>query len=76
MGFTIHKDLKDFYSRDAGKDIKGVVDFVEEKCGNKIDDLTLSGIIDKRIRTKSLCFEYINPDIYLLLECLKAKIDI
>lgn len=47
--------------------------FVCEKCGNKIDDLTLSRIIDKRIRTKSLCFEYINPDLYLLLECLKAK---
>ncbi len=31
IGFTIHKDLKNFYSRDAGKDIKDVVDFVEEK---------------------------------------------
>lgn len=51
----------------------GSILFVCEKCGNKIDDLTLSRIIDKRIRTKSLCFEYINPDIYLLLECLKAK---
>lgn len=47
--------------------------YVCEKCGKKIEDSTLSGVIDKRIRTKSLCFEYVNPDVYLLLERLKAE---
>ncbi len=46
MGFTIHKDLKDFYSRAAGKDIKGVVNFVEEKfiekTGNERNDTWFS----------------------------------
>lgn len=46
MGFTIHKDLKSFYSRDAGKDIKGVVDFAEEKfiekTGNERNDTWFS----------------------------------
>lgn len=46
--------------------------YVCEKCSKQIDDLTLSGIIDKRIRTKSLCFEYVNPDVYQLLDHLKT----
>lgn len=42
----------------------------ERKCV-KYDDLTLSGIIDKRIRTKAICFEYVNQDVYHLLDHLK-----
>lgn len=46
MGFTIHKDLKDFYSRDAGKNIKDVVNFIEEKfivkTGNTRNDTWFS----------------------------------
>ena len=38
MGFTIHKDLKEFYSRDAGKDVKDVVNFAEEKFIEKTGD--------------------------------------
>ena len=38
MGFAIHKDLKDFYSRDAGKDIKDIVDFTEAKFVIKTGD--------------------------------------
>lgn len=45
--------------------------YVCEKCSKQIDDMTLSGIIDKRIRTKSLCFEYVDPDVYQLLDHLK-----
>lgn len=47
--------------------------YVCGKCGKKMDDITLSGVIEKRIRTKSLCFEYVNPDVYLLLDCLKMN---
>ncbi len=46
--------------------------FVCEKCGKKIDDSILSGIMDKRMKTKSLCFEYVDPNVYLLLERLKT----
>lgn len=46
MGFAIHKDLKDFYSRNTGKDIEGTVNFVQkkfiEKTGNKRNDTWFS----------------------------------
>ena len=38
LQFAIHKDLKDFYSRDAGKDIKGIVNFTAEKFVVKTGD--------------------------------------
>lgn len=47
--------------------------FVCDKCGKNVDDFILSQMADKRIKTKSLCFEYVNPDVYQLLEELKAK---
>ncbi len=47
--------------------------YVCEKCGISIDDSILSHITEKRIRTKSVCFEYVHPDIYQLLEQLKAR---
>ncbi len=46
MGFAIHKDLKDFYSRNTGKNIEGTVNFVQkkfiEKTGNKRNDTWFS----------------------------------
>lgn len=45
--------------------------YVCQKCGKHIEDSTLSGIIDKRIKTKSVCFEYVNSDVYKLLDTLK-----
>lgn len=47
--------------------------YVCEKCGKHIDDSILKGIIDNRIKTKSSCFEYVNPDVFQLLNDLKAK---
>lgn len=46
--------------------------YVCEKCGKHIDDSVLSEITDKRIKTKSLCFEYVAPDVYQLLNDLKT----
>ena len=46
--------------------------YVCEKCGKHIDNSTLSYITDKRIKTKSLCFEYVNPDVFQLLNNLKT----
>lgn len=46
--------------------------YVCEKCGKHIDDSVQSEITDKRIKTKSLCFEYVDPDVYQLLNGLKT----
>ena len=56
----------------------GNIDFVEsiryvcEKCGKQIDDSTLAMITDKRIVTKSACFEYVDPDVFQLLSNLRT----
>lgn len=47
--------------------------YVMEKCGKHIEDSALSRIVDKRVETKSQCFAYVNPDVYRLLEELKAR---
>lgn len=75
----IEREIFDVYWNEKQKDRNsGEISFADsiryvcEKCSKQIDELTLSGIIDKRIRTKSLCFEYVNPDVYLLLDHLKT----
>ncbi len=45
--------------------------YVSEKCGKTLDATTLSHIIDKRIKTKSVCFEYVLPEVFQLLRTLK-----
>ena len=44
-----------------------------EKCGKEMNAETLALICDKREKTKSACFEYVDPDVYELLRELKAK---
>jgi len=44
---------------------------VSKKCGKFIDNTTISNIIDKRIKTKSVCFEYVHPEVFQLLEILR-----
>lgn len=46
--------------------------YVCKNCGKYVDNLMLSSIVDKRIKTKSACFEYVIPDIFQLLRNLKA----
>ena len=46
--------------------------YVCEKIEKSIDASVISHIIDKRIRTKSVCFEYVNPDVFQLLRNIKA----
>lgn len=45
--------------------------YVCEKCGKSVDEETISKILDKRIRTKSVCFEYVQPEVYQLLKTLR-----
>lgn len=47
--------------------------YVCDKCGKKIDESLLTGITEKRIKTKSTCFEYVTPDVFQLLNELKAR---
>lgn len=42
-----------------------------EKCEKDIDDSTISDITNKRIKTKAVCFEYVNPEVFELLSNLK-----
>lgn len=46
--------------------------YVCGRCGRQIADSVLAEIIDKRESTKSQCFEYVDPEVYQLLEQLKA----
>ena len=45
--------------------------YVCEKCGKNVDTATISDIIDKRIKTKSVCFEYVYPEGFQLLKTLR-----
>lgn len=45
--------------------------YVCQKCEKDLDNFILSDIIDKRIKTKSACFEYINPEVFQLLNNLR-----
>ena len=47
--------------------------YVCEKCGKNVDTSTISDIIDKRIKTKSVCFEYVYPEVFQLLKTLREK---
>ncbi len=47
--------------------------FICEKCGKSVDNSLLSAIANRRMKTKSACFdsEYVNPDVICLLKNLK-----
>ena len=47
------------------------IKYVCEKCGKSVDETTISYILDKRIKTKSVCFEYVQPGVYQLLKTLR-----
>lgn len=46
--------------------------FVCEKCEKPIEDSLLAAMTEKRVVTKSACFDYVHPAVYQLLEHLKA----
>ncbi len=47
------------------------IKYVCEKCEKSVDETTILSILDKRIKTKSVCFEYVQPEVYQLLKTLK-----
>lgn len=75
----IEREIFDLYWNEKEKErMTGKISFADsvlyvcEKCGKQIDHSTLSYIMDKRINTKSVCFEYVNPDVFQLLGNLKT----
>ena len=70
--FDIYWDEKE-QERYMGKiNFEDSILYVCKNCGKYVDNLMLSSIVDKRIKTKSACFEYVIPDIFQLLKNLKA----
>lgn len=70
--FDIYWDEKE-QERYMGKiNFEDSILYVCKNCGKYVDNLMLSSIVDKRIKTKSACFEYVIPDIFQLLRNLKA----
>jgi putative hydrolase of the HAD superfamily len=47
------------------------IKYVCEKCGKSVDETTISKILDKRIKTKAVCFEYVQSEVYQLLKTLR-----
>ena len=71
--FDIYWDEKEKERYIGEVSFKESILYVCKKCGKHIDDSTLNAIIDNRIKTKSSCFEYVNPDVFQLLNDLKAQ---
>ena len=42
-----------------------------QRCDRPVDEKTLSAVTEKRIKTKSACFECIDPDVFTLLGQIK-----
>lgn len=75
----IEREIFDVYWEEKEQErYIGKIDFVDsiryvcEKCGIQIDGPTLAAVTDKRIKTKSACFEYVDPDVFQLLSNLKT----
>jgi len=50
-----------------------IITYVCEQLGVVLDEETMARIMDKRIRTKATCFEHMLPEVYQLLQDLRAK---
>jgi len=47
------------------------VRYVCEKCGKTVSSAVLDEILDKRIRTKAVCFDWVLPEVFELLRTIK-----
>ncbi|MBQ8556349.1 MAG: HAD family hydrolase [Clostridia bacterium] len=45
--------------------------YVCKNCEKYVDNATIANIIDKRVKTKSVCFEHVHPKVFQLLRALK-----
>lgn len=72
--FDIYWDEKEEERYLGSMSFEDSILYVCEKCGKSVDNSVLSALTDKRMKTKSACFdsEYVNPDVIHLLKNLKA----
>ena len=47
--------------------------YVSKNCGKSVATATIYDIIEKRIKTKSVCFEYVLPEVFQLLKTLRES---
>ena len=72
------EDFDIYWDENASAQYLGTITFQEtlqyvcEKCGQNITPAQIETITAKRIQTKSDCFNYILPEVFDLLEQLKA----
>lgn len=70
-------DFDTFWDEKAQDQYEGKISYEDsiayvcEKCGKSVDEETILNILDKRIKTKSVCFEYVQPEVFQLLKTLK-----
>ena len=44
-----------------------------QRCGKELDASTLAEVLDKRRKTKAVCFEFLQEDVYELLQNLRIS---
>ena len=70
-------DFDTFWDEKAQDQYEGKISYEDslkyvcEKCGKSVDEETILNILDKRIKTQSVCFEYVQPEVFQLLKTLK-----
>ena len=69
--FDIYWDEKALDQYEGKITYEDSLKYVCGKCGKSVDEDTISTILDKRIKTKSVCFEYVQPEVYQLLKTLR-----
>lgn len=69
--FDVYWDEKEHDRYIGSMSFEDSIMYVCNKCEKYVDNMIISNIIDKRIKTKSVCFEYVQPEVFQLLRTLK-----
>jgi len=74
----VEREIFDVFWKEKGSDrYLGEISFEDslsyacEKCGKMVEKETIAKVADERIRTKSECFDHINPDVIQMLRQLR-----
>ncbi|MBO5227877.1 MAG: HAD family hydrolase [Lachnospiraceae bacterium] len=70
--FDVYWDEKEHDRYIGSMSFEDSIMYVCNKCEKCVDNKTISNIVEKRIKTKSVCFEYVQPEVFQLLRTLKA----
>ena len=69
--FDIYWDEKEQDRYIGSMSFEDSILYVSEKCKKTVDNTTISNIIDRRIKTKSVCFEHVHTEVFPLLSSLR-----